>query len=614
MADYDPNTVSAYQQYGQSMMAGGGGRNMSGLGARQSTSSMTTVPDGPVDFTTIDTKTGTQKKVATIDYGSDNDDGPSYVNPTVIYHAAANASEDAGSVLTPTAPMINAANLYSMPNMAEQVYDYVYRADRDDAITSAIRSTQAEEQDSVDAAIKSINKAITQGKTDAEIAEAFLNDMGGMGNDKPDPNGNFGIPGVTLKDVTDTDEGALSNPQPLYDFAEEMRNPSITVEELPPLTPDQKEKLGAKLREASDKGDLSSVMNQLAQDSKVQLSSAVTNFIEGAETQVASNNIDPITGLPFGDGDELGFTDVSPSAEAAEQQGLMARPAASDERQDPSYWDSVLFGDTEAEAETPTVETATTTTEDDTTYSDTTNAVYTDFYTNNEEGDTAHIGQDSQNLTLPAGIVADGGVKYDGKEVKAGKNTVKASDFDASKVDMSKAYKKVGDKTYKREDYDSDEAWSKAIIEGFKDVVKGRAGDSWDDLTSSTKQAVTKLAWNNGEGWAKYNTSKALYKELAKDTKDKTVVANGILNYSTVAGGGASIGVAKARANAWNKMSDAHGFAEINKIVADNTGAKTKFNYYDAQGNLVHTETTSRAPSKYSSSSTEIEKDAAGNW
>ena len=255
-----------------------------------------------------------------------------------------------------------------------------------------------------------------------------------------------------------------------------------------------------------------------------------------------------------------------------------------------------------------------TTEETTTTYSSTTNAVYTDFYDNNEEGDVAHVGQDSQNLTLPAGIVADGGVTYDGKEVKAGKNTVKASAFDVSKVDMSKAYKKVGDKTYKREDYNSDEEWSKAIIEGFKDVVKDKAGDSWDNLTDSTKQAVTKLAWNNGEGWAKYNTSQALYKELAKETKDKTIIADGILNYSTVSGGGASIGVAKARANAWNKMSDAHGFAKINKITADNTGAKTKFNYYDAQGNLIHTETTSRASSKYSSTATEVEKDAQGAW
>lgn len=613
MADYNPNTVSAYQSYASSMTAGGGGSNMSGLGARTTSSG---TPSSRLDDKgyTPTKSTSTKSGIAYIEnYGDDSDNIP--MTPAQIYTAAAQATTEVGGLLVPnvTAPMIHAANLYSMPNMVEQVSDYVYRADRNDAITSAIRSTQQEEQAPVDAAIKSINNAITQGKTDAEIAEAFLNDMGGMGNDKPDETGGFGVPGVTLKDVTGTDEGALSNPQPLYDFAEEMANPSITTTELPSITPDQKEKLGAKLREAADKGDLSSVMNQLAQDSKIQLSSAVTNFIEGAETQVASNDIDPFTGLPIG-GDELGFTDVSPAAEAAEQQGLMARPAASDERQDPSYWDSVLFGDTEAEAETPVVETVATTTEEDTTYSDTTNAVYTDFYTNNEEGDVAHVGQDSQNLTLPAGIVADGGVKYDGKEVKAGKNTVKASDFDASKVDMSKAYKKVGGKTYKREDYDSDEAWSKAVIEGFKDVVKGRAGDSWDDLTSSTKQAVTKLAWNNGEGWAKYNTSKALYKELAKDTKDKTVVANGILNYSTVSGGGASIGIAKARANAWNKMSDSHGFAEINKIVADNTGAKTKFNYYDSQGNLVHTETTSRAPSKYSSSSTEIEKDAAGNW
>ena len=39
MADYNPNTISMYQQYGQSMMASGGGSNMSGLGARTSTSS-----------------------------------------------------------------------------------------------------------------------------------------------------------------------------------------------------------------------------------------------------------------------------------------------------------------------------------------------------------------------------------------------------------------------------------------------------------------------------------------------------------------------------------------------------------------------------------------------
>ena len=46
---------------------------------------------------------------------------------------------------------------------------------------------------------------------------------------------------------------------------------------------------------------------------------------------------------------------------------------------------------------------------------------------------------------------------------------------------------------------------------------------------------------------------------MAKDSPDLDTVAEGILNYSTVAGGGASIGIAKARANAWNSASDEHG-------------------------------------------------------
>jgi predicted chitinase len=321
MADYNPNTLAAYQQYGQSMMAGGGGRNMSGLGARTSTSSMTTAPSGAVDFTTIDTKTGTQKKVATIDYGSDNDDGP--ISPTVIYAAAANAATEAGTVFAPTGPTANAMNLYSMPNMAPAASDYVYRADRDDAITSAIRSTQQEEQASVDAAISSINRAITLGKTDEEIAEAFLNDMGGFGNDKPDPLGGFGVPGVTLKDVTGTDEGALSNPQPLYDFAEEMRNPSITVEELPPMSPDEQASLGAAIRKAAEEGTLSSKLTNI-------------QFVRSD-----GDRTDPsywASVLFPDDVNEEGeqIIDVSPAAEAPDQQGLMSRPAPAVEAEAPA--------------------------------------------------------------------------------------------------------------------------------------------------------------------------------------------------------------------------------------------------------------------------------------
>jgi hypothetical protein len=317
MADYNPNTLAAYQQYGQSMMASGGGRNMSGLGARTSTSSMITAPSGAVDFTTIDTKTGAQKPVATIDYG-DDDGGP--ISPTVIYAAAANAATEAGTVFAPTGPTANAMNLYSMPNMAPAASDYVYRADRNDAITSAIRSTQAEEKEQVDAAIKSINNAITLGKTDEEIAEAFLNDMGGMGSDEPDPLGGYGVPGVAITDVTGTDAGALSNPQPLYDFAEEMRSPSITTSELPPMTPDEQAELGAAIRKAAEEGTLSSKLTNIqfvrSDGDRTDPSYWASVLFPDDVNEEGEQIVDPETGQ-----------EILSAEDVAERQGLMSRPA-----------------------------------------------------------------------------------------------------------------------------------------------------------------------------------------------------------------------------------------------------------------------------------------------
>lgn len=311
MADYNPYTVGSYQQMAATMAQSGGGRNMSGLGARPS--NQTDKPSGPVDFTTIDPTTGQQTNVATIDYG-DDDGGP--VRPTVIYAAAAEAATQAGSVFAPQGPMANAMNLYSMPNMTEAASDYVYRADRDETIREAISGSQQEEQTQVDAAIKSINRAITQGKTDAEIAEAFLNDMGGMGNDKPDELGGYGVPGMTLVDVTDTDEGALSNPQPLYDFYEEMTNPAITRSELPPMTADEQASLGEAIRKAAEDGTLQSKLSNI-------------QFVRSDQDQ---RTVDWARTLFPDDFNEEGeqTIDVSPSAEAPDQQGLMSRPASAE--------------------------------------------------------------------------------------------------------------------------------------------------------------------------------------------------------------------------------------------------------------------------------------------
>ena len=306
MADYNPYTVGSYQQMAATMAQSGGGRNMSGLGARPS--NQTNTPTGTVDFTTIDPTTGTQTDVATIDFGDGGDS-----TPTVIYAAAANAATQAGSVFAPQGPMANAINLYSMPNMAEQASDFVYRADRDDAITSAISGVQAEEQEQINAAISSVNSAITMGKTDEEIAEAFLNDMGGFGSDKPDETGGFGVQGTTLKDVTDTQQGLMTNPQPLYDFAEEMANPSITKTELPPMSPEDQASLGAAIRKAAEEGTLSSKLNNI-------------QFVrsDGGDRTDPSWWDNLLFGEPDGITEEEEVVDVSPAAEAADQQSMSA--------------------------------------------------------------------------------------------------------------------------------------------------------------------------------------------------------------------------------------------------------------------------------------------------
>ena len=183
---YNKDAMAAYKQYGQSMIAGGGGRNMSGLGARSSTSSMTTAPSGPVDFTTIDTKTGKQTKVATItDYGNDNDDGP-----TVLYTKAANAATAAGVDLVKAAakPSVDPKLLYTEPRFnieqqATKIEDYL----RGTAIEDALYEAQ--------------------------------------GFEKP-------YTGLYIAEDRPMTEAELQKYKPLIDMADDVMNENITVEEL----------------------------------------------------------------------------------------------------------------------------------------------------------------------------------------------------------------------------------------------------------------------------------------------------------------------------------------------------------------------------------------------
>ena len=277
--------------------------------------------------------------------------------------------------------------------------------------------------------------------------------------------------------------------------------------------------------------------------------------------------------------------------------------------------DKILVGQKiklEADFDDPTEATAAGASEAAAVFSDTTNAIYNDFVNDKQEGDKPHVGQDNKNITLAGGIVADG-LKYDGKDFTQGVNVV--TNFDPSKLDTSGASKTVGGKTIKRSNYTSDEQFSKAVIKAFEDEAIKQAGTNWAEMDEGAKKAVVKIGWNKGADWYKGKSAKAIYNELAKEDPEAANLYSKILTGSTVKDGGASIGIAKARANAWNETIDATDGAEITKIVTDNTGSYTKFEYYDSSGNLLHTEETDRVPSIYENKGTTvIEKNSAGQW
>lgn len=254
---------------------------------------------------------------------------------------------------------------------------------------------------------------------------------------------------------------------------------------------------------------------------------------------------------------------------------------------------------------------------EESTFSSVTNNLYEAFTVGGQEGTEAHVGLDSQNITLPAGIVADGLV-YNGQTINAGQNTIPASSFDLSLLDTSGAYKTIGTGnnavTIRRSDYNSDQDFSRAVIAEFENRARTAAGDNWDNIPQDAQEALVKVGWNLGTGWYSGSSANTLYDELSSDTPDINRINSSILRASTVRGGGASIGIAKARADAYNAARDAFNGAEITRIEADNTGTNTAFRYYDAEGNLVHTEQTSRAVGLYENRQTEISKNSSGAW
>ncbi len=557
---YNINAMAAYQQYGQSMTASGGGRNMSGLGARSSTSSMTTAPSDPVDFTTIDTKTGKQTKVATItDYG--NDDGP-----TVLYTKAANAATAAGVDLAKAAakPFVDASLIYSEPRFnieqqATKIEDYL----RGTAIEDSLYEAQ--------------------------------------GFEKP-------YSGLYIEEDRPMTEAELQKYKPLIDMADDVMNENITVEELGDMDREDQEAflraigvqgLGPAKRDTVFVGgdfDVATTEEEFVRDLLNQgLTKRDASYWDKLsdfqrQKEEAEEDVVDATASVSSEAEDLALVPTRATTPTSEKEtteefnerrrrerGLMSRPEGTGDLTD-------RLDGKDGDLSVPTQ------------YGTAVFEMSTDLKAT--EGTEPHIGSDWENVTLSLGIVPTSGLKIDGKVVPrdratrgkwlkrngyVGKNNKPTKKFEKANIDTSGAVKDG----VRRSDYSSDTAWSAAVIDNFKQGAQKKVKD-FDELGVDEQKVVIDLAWNMGVGGLDYTGNRSLIKELSKTPQDRDIPTMLEVGKHVTEGGKVMRGLARRKALAINELIDDPA-EKITKIRQLSVGSKTYHTYINAAGEEVKT-------------------------
>jgi len=143
------------------------------------------------------------------------------------------------------------------------------------------------------------------------------------------------------------------------------------------------------------------------------------------------------------------------------------------------------------------------------------------------EGEESHV--DGRGyFTMAYGVVPDAdsvtkadGTKFDPKGTH-GYTTDTAGTVDVSKATHTLEYenseKKKVSFTVKREDYDSEKSFAKAVVSLYNRESKKMYGDGWDSLPDSAKSMALDLAWNGGVGAVGWNDTQTAMKEAAKDS------------------------------------------------------------------------------------------------
>tara|TARA_R110000868_G_scaffold61189_11_gene186075 strand:+ start:2773 stop:5160 length:2388 start_codon:yes stop_codon:yes gene_type:complete len=201
------------------------------------------------------------------------------------------------------------------------------------------------------------------------------------------------------------------------------------------------------------------------------------------------------------------------------------------------------------------------------------------------ESDTLHV-DPIGIVTMGYGVVPDGGVTLDGKDINVKKDHGLTSTSDLSGLDTSKAYKTVNGVKYKRADYTSDALFSKAIYTGFYSSAKANV-DNFAILTDEQKEVIIDLGYNAGEGaFTVWNDTDTLANELVKDVDERTITNLTQFTDNFAASGKFGGGVLRRRALSANKvLGEDDQIAYIEQ--GDDISGTTKFTLKRSDGTTV---------------------------
>lgn len=246
MADYNPNYMAAYKQYGESMIAGGGGSNLSGTGS---------------------------STMQIWNYGNDNDDRPTGLasrpqqtttqeddKPSFWDRITSLFEQNEVDVTNVYQPSVNPAAVYDgSAFQVDDVSDYVYRAEMSE-----------QTQDVVEQA---------------------------MGYEKPQ------LGQLQLLDTRAMTEKEKERLGPLINLADDIRNQNITTTELPPIEGEEQSSLMDALMEGQPTAGLMSRPSSFTGES-VQVASNIPNWMQdmsaieltNALVGIKEGTVDPETG------------------------------------------------------------------------------------------------------------------------------------------------------------------------------------------------------------------------------------------------------------------------------------------------------------------------------